>query len=259
MLGIRMENIGERGIDPAAELHRVNKPVPQETDTRTDANNDAASREIKLLHEILATKDRQIEELNRHLEAVDEERPTTLPTTGVLQYSSIPIRSIPHTRKRRLDLLGIAGFFIGLVGLCLAVVSEFHLDDARSELRVSRKSQEQSEQIIEYLANKLDAARAVSLCKQIRQLSRWLQAVSEDISFQQRYEKTARDEYDMFDTLYQRRIVALNELNKRKQEWIEVVERVQDLQKSGLQLQGELKDAYYQLSNTFRKPPGQCI
>jgi excisionase family DNA binding protein len=68
---------GEWQIDPA-ELHRVYEPVPAGTDTHTDANGTADSREIELLREMLADKDRQIESLSRRLESVDEERRTTL-------------------------------------------------------------------------------------------------------------------------------------------------------------------------------------
>ena len=68
---------GEWQIDPA-ELHRVYEPVSDGTSTRTDAYEASASREIELLREMLADKDRQIENLTRRLESVDEERRTTL-------------------------------------------------------------------------------------------------------------------------------------------------------------------------------------
>jgi hypothetical protein len=76
-ISAKKDEHGEWEIDPA-ELHRVYEPVPAGTDTHTDANGTADSREIELLREMLADKDRQIEGLNRRLEAVDEERRTTL-------------------------------------------------------------------------------------------------------------------------------------------------------------------------------------
>lgn len=76
-ISAKKDEHGEWEIDPA-ELHRVYEPVPVGTDTHTDANGTADSREIELLREMLADKDRQIESLNRRLEAVDEERRTTL-------------------------------------------------------------------------------------------------------------------------------------------------------------------------------------
>ena len=76
-ISAKKDEHGEWEIDPA-ELHRVYKPVPVGTGTRTNANGAIDSREIELLREMLADKDRQIESLNRHLEAIDEERRTTL-------------------------------------------------------------------------------------------------------------------------------------------------------------------------------------
>jgi excisionase family DNA binding protein len=76
-ISAKKDEHGEWEIDPA-ELHRVYEPVPAGTDTHTDANETADSREIELLREMLADKDRQIEGLNRRLESVDEERRTTL-------------------------------------------------------------------------------------------------------------------------------------------------------------------------------------
>lgn len=76
-ISAKKDEHGEWEIDPA-ELHRVYEPVPAGTGTHTDANETADSREIELLREMLADKDRQIEGLNRRLEAVDEERRTTL-------------------------------------------------------------------------------------------------------------------------------------------------------------------------------------
>jgi hypothetical protein len=79
---------GEWQIDPA-ELHRVYKPVSKDEPIDVLVGDTGAQRELELLREMLADrdrqiarivadKDRQIESLNRRLEAVDEERRTTL-------------------------------------------------------------------------------------------------------------------------------------------------------------------------------------
>lgn len=79
---------GEWQIDPA-ELHRVYKPVSKDEPINTLVGDAGAQRELELLREmlsdkdkqierLLADKDRQIDSLNRRLEAVDEERRTTL-------------------------------------------------------------------------------------------------------------------------------------------------------------------------------------
>jgi excisionase family DNA binding protein len=76
-ISAKKDDHGEWEIDPA-ELHRVYRPVSNDTSTRTDANGAATLREIGLLREMVADKDRQIDGLSRRLEAVDEERRTTL-------------------------------------------------------------------------------------------------------------------------------------------------------------------------------------
>lgn len=68
---------GEWQIDPA-ELHRVYDHVPANTDTRIGVSTTDVPREIELLREMLADKDKQIDSLTRRLESVDEERRTTL-------------------------------------------------------------------------------------------------------------------------------------------------------------------------------------
>jgi hypothetical protein len=76
-ISAKKDEHGEWEIDPA-ELHRVYPAVPEGTSAHTDANGVSVSREIELLREMLADKDRQIDGLNRRLESLDEERRTTL-------------------------------------------------------------------------------------------------------------------------------------------------------------------------------------
>ena len=76
-ISAKKDEHGEWEIDPA-ELHRVYDPVGEGTSTGTDTNAASAFREIELLREMLADKDRQIESLSRRLGSVDDERRTTL-------------------------------------------------------------------------------------------------------------------------------------------------------------------------------------
>ena len=76
-ISAKKDEHGEWEIDPA-ELHRVYPAVPEGTSVHTDTNRISVSREIELLREMLADKDRQIDGLNRRLESLDEERRTTL-------------------------------------------------------------------------------------------------------------------------------------------------------------------------------------
>lgn len=103
---------GEWEIDPA-ELHRVYPPVSENTSAHTDADGINVSREIELLREMLADKDKQIDSLSRRLESMDEERRTTLRQLTALltdqraqsepQTSAAPT---PAPAKRRWRLFG---------------------------------------------------------------------------------------------------------------------------------------------------------
>jgi len=76
-ISAKKDEHGEWQIDPA-ELHRVYDRVPTNTDASTGVSHTDVPREIELLREMLADKDKQIDSLTRRLESVDEERRTTL-------------------------------------------------------------------------------------------------------------------------------------------------------------------------------------
>ncbi|HEY6395309.1 MAG TPA: HlyD family efflux transporter periplasmic adaptor subunit [Candidatus Binataceae bacterium] len=61
--------------------------------------------------------------------------------------------------------------------------------------------------------------------------------------------KLAND-YAQFSRLAERHIVALSELNTRQQAWMQALARLQDLETNNIRLQGELKEAEYQLATT---------
>jgi membrane fusion protein len=63
--------------------------------------------------------------------------------------------------------------------------------------------------------------------------------------------KKVSNDYNQFAALIERRVVSLGELNTRQQSWMQAVARLQDLESSKMRLQGELKDAQYQLANTI--------
>jgi membrane fusion protein len=70
------------------------------------------------------------------------------------------------------------------------------------------------------------------------------------ISVQQGIVRKVSDDYNQFASLVERRIVSVNELNVRQQTWMQAVARFQDLQNSEARLQGELKEAQYQLDTS---------
>jgi septal ring factor EnvC (AmiA/AmiB activator) len=76
---IRDEASGGWLVEPA-ELHRLYPAASSAAQAAHDAaaRNGEAAREIALLREMLADKDRQIDSLSRRLESLDEERRTTL-------------------------------------------------------------------------------------------------------------------------------------------------------------------------------------
>jgi membrane fusion protein len=59
--------------------------------------------------------------------------------------------------------------------------------------------------------------------------------------------KLAND-YAQFSRLAERHIVALSELNTRQQAWMQALARLQDLETNNVRLQGDLKEAEYQLA-----------
>jgi membrane fusion protein len=74
--------------------------------------------------------------------------------------------------------------------------------------------------------------------------------VAAQISVQQGFVTKVNEDYHFFASLVERHLVSMNELNARQQAWIQATGRLQDLENSKLRLQGELKDAQYQLANS---------
>jgi membrane fusion protein len=72
----------------------------------------------------------------------------------------------------------------------------------------------------------------------------------EQIKVQQDLVTKVDNDYKKFNELFQRHIVTLNELNNRRQEWMQALARLQDLQSSGIKIQGDLKEAEYELETT---------
>jgi membrane fusion protein len=74
--------------------------------------------------------------------------------------------------------------------------------------------------------------------------------VAAQISVQQGFVTRVSEDYRLFSSLVERRLVSMNELNARQQAWIQATGRLQDLENSKLRLQSELKDALYQLGTS---------
>jgi len=74
--------------------------------------------------------------------------------------------------------------------------------------------------------------------------------VREQITIQNGLVTKLASDYAQFSRLAERHIVALSELNTRQQAWMQALARLQDLETNNIRLQGELKEAEYQLATT---------
>jgi membrane fusion protein len=72
----------------------------------------------------------------------------------------------------------------------------------------------------------------------------------EQITMQNGLVTKLANDYTQFSRLAERHIVALSELNTRQQAWMQGLARLQDLETNNIRLQGELKEAQYQLATT---------
>jgi membrane fusion protein len=88
------------------------------------------------------------------------------------------------------------------------------------------------------------------LRQKIDTLKAEINQVGEQITFQQGLVKKVSNDYNQFTSLVERHLISLNELNARQQAWMQALARLQDLESSKLRMQGELKDAEYQLATT---------
>src|SRR5262249_48193279 len=84
----------------------------------------------------------------------------------------------------------------------------------------------------------------------IEHLNVQIRQSEEQITTQQSFVKKVGADYNQFASLVERHLVSLNELTTRQQTWAQAVARLQDLESSRLRLQGELKEAQYQLATT---------
>ena len=88
------------------------------------------------------------------------------------------------------------------------------------------------------------------LQQKIESLRVQINQVGDQITVQQGLVKKVSNDYSQFVSLVERHLVSLNELSARQQAWTQAIGRLQDLENSKLRLQGELKDAQYQLTTS---------
>ncbi|HEY0378851.1 MAG TPA: hypothetical protein VGC87_18195, partial [Pyrinomonadaceae bacterium] len=71
--------------------------------------------------------------------------------------------------------------------------------------------------------------------------------LGEQITTQQGFFKTISDEYSLFVDLVERRTASLSEMAARRQTWMQLQTKLQELQSNRLRLKAELSNAQYQL------------
>jgi membrane fusion protein len=88
------------------------------------------------------------------------------------------------------------------------------------------------------------------LREKIEALKSQKKQVRGQIDVQQGFVTKVTNDYIQFNRLAERHIVPLSELNTRQQGLMQALARLQDLESNDLRLQGELKEAQYQLATT---------
>jgi membrane fusion protein len=85
------------------------------------------------------------------------------------------------------------------------------------------------------------------LIEKIEVLKSQKSQAGEQINVQQGLVTKVANDYNQSNILFGKHIVTVSELNARRQEWMQALGRLQDLQSSDMRAQSELKEAQYQL------------
>jgi membrane fusion protein len=86
------------------------------------------------------------------------------------------------------------------------------------------------------------------LLEKIETLKSQKSQAEEQINVQQGLVTKVANDYNQSNILFGKHIVTVSELNARRQEWMQALGRLQDLQSSDMRAQSELKEAQYQLA-----------
>jgi membrane fusion protein len=86
------------------------------------------------------------------------------------------------------------------------------------------------------------------LLEKIETLKSQKSQAAEQINVQQDLVTKVANDYNQSKILFGKHIVTVSELNARRQEWMQALGRLQDLQSSDMRAQSELKEAQYQLA-----------
>jgi membrane fusion protein len=170
---------------------------------------------------------------------------TVLPSTGVVEINA--------SSPGRVETLAVQDGQAVKKGEPLYTVNlDTTTKDGGAQQRIIDAQTGERDMLVQEIERKtrMSEETAKELRQKIEQLQLQMHGVGEQITFQRELVKRASDDYNQYASWVERRIASLNELPARQQAWVQAVGRLQDLENSEQRLQGELKDAQYQLSTS---------
>jgi membrane fusion protein len=170
---------------------------------------------------------------------------TVLPSTGVVEITA--------SSPGRVETLTVQeGQAVNKGEPLYTVNLDTTTKDGGAQQRIIEAQTGERDMLVQEIARKTGMREASEreLLQKIETLKVQINQVGEQITFQHGFVKKASIDYNQFLSLVERHLVSLNELTARQQAWVQAVARLQDLQNSELRLQGELKEAQYQLSTS---------
>jgi membrane fusion protein len=168
-----------------------------------------------------------------------------LPTTGVIAISA--------PSPGRVERLAVQEGQAVEKGASLYTLDlDTAIKDGGAQQRMMDSLTSQREMLIQETQrkNRMTETAERQLIEKVDTLNSQQSQMREQIKVQQGLLTKVENDYNQFNQLFQRHIVTLNELNNRRQEWTQALARLQDLQSSGIKVQGDLKGAQYELETT---------
>jgi membrane fusion protein len=168
-----------------------------------------------------------------------------LPSTGVMTISA--------SSPGRIKTLGVQeGETVKKGALLYTVDLDTATKNGDTQQQIIEAQTSQREMLTREIDRKtrMSAETEQDLRQKIETLKLHISQAGDQITFQQSLVKKVSNDYNQFASLVERHLVSLNELTARQLAWMQALARLQDLQNSELRMQGELKDAQFQLATT---------
>lgn len=172
---------------------------------------------------------------------------TVLPSTGVVEITA--------SSPGRIEMLTVKEDQVVKKGDPLYTMNlDTSTKDGGTQQRIIEAQTSERDMLTQEIERKAQMSQETEgqLRQKIEQLTLQINKLGDQITFQQDFVKRVAAEYNQFRSLNQNRIVSANEVDARQQAWIGAVVRYEDLENNEMRLQGELKDAQYQLSTSIQ-------